>query len=246
MKTMRRGIVLGIVLALSVGTTAAMAQETTTETTATTTAARPRPIEELKARAHQLIDWQLAVVDRLQASVDNSRFITEGHAGRLQGDLAATAATLRHISAQVDDATTLEEVGALIREVHALHVGNVIAPKTRQVIGSDSLVAVGGKLDRFAERLGELLTRAEENGFDVSEGWAWLDEMESNIATGMGLADPVAEAVIGLDGGDWPDPAQGVLADGRSDLHAAGFDLREAFAAGRQIVQLLRSLVASA
>lgn len=245
MKTMRNGIVLGIVLALSVGTTAVMAQETTSETTVATPAARPRPIEELKARAHQLIDRQLAVVDRLQASVENSRFITEGHAGRLQGDLAATAATLRHISAQVDDAATLEEVWELIRDVHALQVGNVIAPKTRQVIASDSLVAIGGKLDRFAERLGELLTRAEENGFDVSEGWALLEEMEANFATGVALADPVAEAVIGLDGGDWPDPAQGLLADGRRDLHAAGIDLREAFAAGRQIVQLLRSLVAS-
>jgi hypothetical protein len=150
MKTTRRGIVLGIVLALTVGTTAAMAQETTTETTVAPADARPRPIEELKARAQQLIDWQVAVINRLQASVENSRFITEGHAGRLQADLAGTEAALERISDAVEDATTLDEVWALIRDVHALHVGEVIAPKTRQVIASDSLVAIGGKLERFA------------------------------------------------------------------------------------------------
>ena len=246
MKTMRRGIVLGIVLALSVGTSAVLAQETTTDTTVAPAEERPRPIEELKARAQQLIDWQVAVINRLQASVENSRFITEGHAGRLQGDLAGTEATLEHISAQVEDATTLDEVWALIREVHGLHVGNVLAPKTRQVIASDSLVAIGGKLDRFAERLGEWLTRAEENGYDVAEGWALLETMEANIASGVELADPVAESVIGLDGSDWPDPAEGLLAAGRRDLHAAGIDVREAYAAGHEIVQLLRSLIAAA
>jgi hypothetical protein len=130
--------------------------------------------------------------------------------------------------------------------VHGLHVGNVLAPKTRQVIASDSLVAIGGKLDRFAERLGEWLTRAEENGYDVAEGWALLETVVANIASGVDLADPVAESVIGLDGSDWPDPAQGLLAAGRRDLHTAGIDLREAYAAGHEIVQFLRSLIATA
>jgi hypothetical protein len=241
MKIIRHGVVLGLVIALTAGVTAASAQETTTDATVATRDARPG-IDELKARARQLVGWQSAVVDRLQASVENSRFITEGHAGRLQGDLANLEATLERLAGEIDDASTPEAVWSVIRDVHALHIPEVIAPKTRQVIASDSLVAVGGKLQRFAERLEELLTRAEENGHDVDAGWVLLEEMEGLIESGVSLADPVAESVIGLDGDDWPDPAQGLLAEGRRDLRAAGLDLRQAFAAGREIIRLLRSL----
>jgi hypothetical protein len=70
--TLARRIVLGIVLALSVGTSARW-PEATTDTT-WPRPERPRPIAELKARASSSTAG--GVIDRLQASVENSRFIT--------------------------------------------------------------------------------------------------------------------------------------------------------------------------
>ena len=244
MNTIRRGILIGIVLALTAGSGAAIAQERPTDTTiaAPTETDRHRLLAELKQRAQNLIDYQQAILDRLATKVGNSRFITDGHAGQLRADFARLDTALEHISRQVEDAETLDEVWALIREVHALHIGEVTVPKTHQVIASDSLVAIGGKLERFAGKLEELLTRAEEAGYDVSEGWDLLEEMNRYIASGIALADPVAESVIGLDGSDWPDPAEDLLAAGRRDLRAAGNDLRHAYADGRDIVELLRSL----
>ncbi len=241
MTTIRRGILIGLVLVLTVGASALMAQETTTETTVP---ARHRPLPELKERAQNLIDHEQAQLRRLRVAIEHIRFITDGHAGRLLGDIAGTQATLEHLSGEVEDATTPDEVWALICEVHAVHVGEVIAPKTHQVIASDTLVAIGAKLERFAERLEELLTRAEEAGHEVGAGWDILEEMRRLIGAGVDLADPVAESVIGLEGSDWPDPAQDLLAAGRHDLRAAGADLRQAFATGREIVQLLRELSA--
>ncbi len=236
----RLGLALGLVLALSAVPAIAIAQET--RTTETTVVDRHRPLAELKERAQNLIDHQQAVLDRLTTAIDRSRFITEGHAGRLHGDISGLDARLDQISREVEDATTLDEVWALIREVHGLHIGEVTAPKTHQVIASDTLVAIGGKLDRFAERLDDLLTRAEEAGYDVGAGWDLLEEMQRLIVAGVDLADPVAESVIGLGGDDWPDPAQDLLAAGRRDLRAAGADLRQAYGKGRDIVEILRSL----
>ncbi|HEX5631033.1 MAG TPA: hypothetical protein VFY15_05185 [Acidimicrobiia bacterium] len=240
MTRMRLGLALGLVVALGAAPTIAIAQETTT--TETTVVDRHRPLAELKERAQNLIDHQQAVLDRLAAAIELSRFITEGHAGRLHGDISGLEAELEQISRQVEDATTLDEVWALIREVHGLHIGEVTAPKTHQVIASDTLVAIGGKLNRFADRLENLLERAAEAGYDVGAGWDLLEEMERLIGAGIDLADPVAESVIGLDGDDWPDPAQDLLAAGRRDLRAAGADLRTAYGKGREIVEILRSL----
>lgn len=244
MNTINRGILIGLVVALTAGSGAALAQERPTDTTVATEAetARHRPLAELKERAQNLIDHQQAILDRLGRTVGNSRFITAGHAGQLRGDFAGLEATLEQISRQLEDAETLDEVWGLIREVHALHIGEVTAPKTHQVIASDSLVAIGGKLERFAGKLEELLTRAEEAGYDVTAGWELLEEMNRYIASGIALADPVAESVIDLDGGDWPDPAEALLIAGRRDLRAAGNDLRHAYANGRDIVELVRSL----
>ena len=241
MKTIRKGAALGLVLALVAGVPAALAQERTTDTTV---ASRDdlRPIDDLKKRALELIAYQMAVLERLDTKIENSRFISEGHAGRLEGDIAGVKAELRRIAEAVGEAETVEEVWALIREVHSLHVGQVYVPKVHQVIASDALVTIGGKLDRFADRLGELLQRAEEAGYDVTAGWELLEEMERLIAAGVELADPVAESVIGLDGDDWPDPAEGLLSAGRRNLHEAGQDLRQAYGKGHEIVAFLRSL----
>lgn len=243
---MRRSIVIAVVLAVSIVPTAAMAAEDGARDTTTTAPERVRDhaLEELKERAAQMIERQMDLLGRLRSSVAASEHITEGHTATLSGDIGAAAEALESLAAQAEAATTLAEVWEVIRAVPALHIGNVLAPKTHQVIASDALVAFGSKLERFADKLEDLITRAEEKGHDVDEAWRMLEEMTDGIGEGVRLADPVAEAVIGLDAGDWPEPAQSTLAAGRRDLRAGGESLRDAYATGREIVQFLRDLVA--
>ncbi|MBI5156582.1 MAG: hypothetical protein HZA58_01065 [Acidimicrobiia bacterium] len=243
---MRRSIVIAVVLAVSIVPAAAMAAEDGARDTTTTAPERVRDhaLEELKERAAQMIERQMDLLGRLRSSVAASEHITEGHAATLSGDIGAAAEALESLAAQAEAATTLAEVWEVIRAVPALHIGNVLAPKTHQVIASDALVAFGSKLERFADKLDDLITRAEEKGHDVDAAWRMLEEMTDGIDAGVRLADPVAESVIGLDAGDWPEPAQSTLAAGRRDLRAGGASLRDAYATGRDIVQFLRDLVA--
>jgi hypothetical protein len=245
---MRRSIVIAVVLAVTMVPTAVLAAEDSARDTTTTVSerTRDRALEELKARAAQMIDRQMDLLGRLRSAIGGSEHITDGHAATLSGDIGAAAGALERLAAQAEAATTVDEVWEVIRAIPALHIGNVLAPKTHQVIASDALVALGSKLERFADKLEDLITRAEENGHDVDEAWRMLEDMTDGIAEGVRLADPVAESVIGLDAGDWPDPAQSTLAAGRRDLRAAGQTLRDAYATGHDIVQFLRDLVAEA
>jgi len=247
MKTMRRSIILAIVLAVTAAPAAAFAQQDTggrdATTTSTVTDERDhRLLDELKARALQMIDHQLDALGRLRSAIGNSAHITDDHAVQLLGDISAAAADLEQLAREIEAATTVPEVWQLIRQIPGFQIGNVLAPKTHQVIASDSLVAFGGKLDRFAAKLEGLITRAEENGHDVDEAWRMLEDMNGQIAEGVRSADPVAESVIGLQADDWPDPAQSVLGAGRRDLHAAGQSLRGAYGTGKGIVEFLRNL----
>lgn len=242
-------LVAAVALAIAIVPTAALAQESGGDTTtavperAVPERVRDRVLEGLKVRAAEMIDRQMDLLGRLRSAVAGSEHITEAHASTLYGDIGVAAGALERLAVQADAATTVAEVWEVIRAIPTLHLGNVLAPKTHQVIGSDALVALGAKLDRFADKLGDLITRAEEGGHDVDEAWRMLEDMNHGIAEGVRLADPVAELVIGLDAGDWPDPAQSTLATGRRDLRAGGQNLRNAYATGRDIVQFLRDLV---
>lgn len=246
MKTMRRSIILAIVLAVTVAPGAAFALDDAPAgdaTTAVTDEARPRPLDELKERALAMIDHQLDALGRLRSAIATSVHITDDHAAQLLGDIEEAAAGLHQLAREVEAATTIGQVWQLIRQIPGFQIGNVLTPKTHQVIASDALLAFGGKLDRFASKLEQAITRAEEHGYDVDEAWRMLEEMNDQIAAGVTLADPVAESVIGLQADDWPDPAQSVLAAGRRDLQAAGRSLRDAYGTGKGIVEFLRSLV---
>ena len=131
----------------------------------------------------------------------------------------------------------------LIEHIGDYKIRQVLAPKTHQVIGSDSLVYATGKLERFSAKLAEVTARFEEAGFDVDEAWRLLKEMNANIAEGFRLASPVAGNVIGLQPADWPDPAEAALSAGRADLRAAGQNVKAAHGNGIDVVHFLRGLM---
>jgi len=251
MRRNRTTTVIALVLALLLVPTAAMATDDvpvtdratdTTTDTATDTREHDRPFERAKARAVHRVEGLLRVIDGLQAKISASRFITGEHAGLLRADLARAEAGLESLIRQIEAAETWEELGDLVDQIDDFAVLTVLAPKTHQVIASDTLVAIAGKLDRFAAKLGEILERLEAAGHDVTEAQRLLEQMSGAISEGSRLAGPVAGMVIGLGPEDWPDPAQGILADGRADLHSARGSLRSAYATGKEIVQFIRDL----
>jgi hypothetical protein len=198
--------------------------------------------ETAKARALAEIDTRLRVLATLSEKISTNRFITPQHAGQLRGDIAPATAHLEALRRQVEATETWPELRPLLDEIGAHKVLALLAPKTAQVIASDTLVAFAGKAASFSAKLENVIGRFEDAGFDVGEAWRMLEEMNDLIVTAERLADPVAENVIGLQPADWPDPAAAVLTEGRADLHEAGGALRNAKATAADIVHFLRSL----
>jgi hypothetical protein len=247
----RRTITLALVTALlAVPTTAfALEEAPTSDTTRTTASAdtrdpvAPRIFEEAKARALATIDKQQAALATLASKVADSRFITDDHAATLRTDIGNAGSGLQELARQISDATTWNELRPLIAGIDDWKIAQVLAPKTAQVIASDGLVAGSRRLESFSGVLANVIGRFETAGFDVVEAQRLLAEMNDLIAEGYRLASPVAADVIGLQAADWPDPAAGTLAAGRSDLHEAGAALRDARGTGVDIVGFLRGLV---
>jgi hypothetical protein len=251
MRNLRRIVTMALVAAVVALPTAAMALEGETPTDQTTdrverdTATTDRPVRDLsevKARALATIAKQHEVLGRLRSAIGNARHITEAHADELLSDVGRTADALESLARQIEAATTAEELRGLIEQLDDFQIKNVLVPKTHQVIASDALVAGAGALERYSEKLATIVSRFEEAGFDVTEAWRLLDEMDSHISEGYRLANPVAGAVIGLQAADWPDPAQSILGAARADLRAAGQNLKSAHGNASDIVSFLRGL----
>lgn len=246
--------ILTLVVAMLAVPTTAFAQDdaaTTQRPTATDSAQTDRPsdastdrrrFEAAKERALATIAAQMRVLDNLASKVASSRFITDGHAAVLRGDIGAAKDAQEELARTIEAAENWAELAPLIRQIDDQKIAQVLAPKTHQVIVSDALVVGSKKLDEYAEKLESVIERFEEAGFDVDEAWRLLDQMNDQIAEGLRLADPVAENVIGLQASDWPEPARATLSQGRTDLVDAGQALRRAFSTGVDIVQFLRSL----
>jgi len=251
MKTLRHSITVALVVALTAVPTAALATddvgtETRPETDQTVSdrpSDRPHDLSEIKARALGVIDKQLEVLSGLRAKIDGAPHITNGHAGRLLGEIGATSNGLESLARQIEAATTPEELRRLIEQLGDYKIKQVLAPKTFQVIASDTLVFAAGRLEAYSERLAEIVARFEDAGFEVDQAWRLLEEMNNGITEAIRLAGPVAENVIGLRPGDWPDPAQSILTAGRSNLGTARQNVRAAHANGKEIVEFLHGLV---
>jgi len=256
MNTMRRITIVALVMALVAIPTAAFALDdaaTDTEPVVTdlpirdavrdaVTDHRERDLSAIKARALETINKQLEALSRLRAAIGNSRHITGAHSGQLLGDIGRATGGLESLARRIEAATTLEELRELIEQIDDFKIKQVLAPKTHQVIASDSLVYATGKLERFAEKLETVIARFEEAGYDVDEATSLLEEMKEHTSEGYRLGAPVAGNVIGLQASDWPDPAEGILTSGRADLRAAGGNVKSAHHNGVAIVKFLRSL----
>jgi hypothetical protein len=247
--TFRRTTTLALVVAMLAVPTTAFADDDVAETDRPTvtdterdTARDHRTFEEAQERVLAEIDKRLRVLATLSEKISTNRHITEGHAGQLRGDINPATAHLEALRRKVEDATTWAELRPLIEQIDDDKVLVLLAPKTAQVIASDTLVAFSGTATSVSGTLESVIDRFEAAGFDVGEAWRMLAEMNDFIAAAERLADPVAENVIGLNPAEWPDPASAVLAQGRADLRDAGSALRNAKATAAEIVEFLRTI----
>lgn len=250
-RALKRGIAVAMVAALFAAPTAALAQTDETpparEQAVDPAPERPehiRPgIDEVKKRALAAIERRLETIDRLTNRVENNRHVTDDHETSLDRDLADAASTLGELARDIEAAETFEELRPLVAAIVTEHyVYVLLVPKVHEVIASDTMVFIAGRLGEFADRLGEVIERLDDSGFDVTELRRLLGEMEQRIDDGAALAGPVADEVIDLQPEDWPD-AQEVLRSGREALHDAAHALRDSHRIGHEIVRTIREMV---
>lgn len=207
---------------------------------------RGADVESVKARAQEAIERRLATIERLQGRVTDHPHVTEPHQGELAAELGRSAAGLRALSVEIDQATTIEELRILVPKIATdFRIYLVVAPKVHQVLGSDSLGAAGTRLEAVAESVSASIDRAVEKGVDASEAEGHLADMVEEIRQALAVGEPVAGAALVLTAADWPEPAAGVLAQGRSDLGEARRFLREARDSAHEAMSALREALDS-
>ncbi len=209
--------VLGLILALP---GVAMAQ------TATTTQQATRRIEAVKDRAQQSIDNRLDTIKRLRFHLDNGH-ATADHAATLTADLDQAEAGLNDLAGQIRSATTLEELRVLVPQIATeFRIYVVIAPKTLEVATADTILwAVDNPLTRVHDKLADIIDRAFNAGYDVSEAQAALQDMQAHMTQVEAHASPVPGQVIGLQASDWENPAKALLDQGHDKLLQAREEL---------------------
>lgn len=185
-------------------------------------------IEKIKTRALEAIDKRLATIDNLQAKINDSETVTDGHAAVLLEELRSSAAGLEVLAGEIRAAEDLETLRALVPKIFEdYRIYAVIAPKVHLVLGGDFGVAVANRLGEVAGQLGDALERLEEAGYDVAKGYELLAEMERLVAQGGEQAGSVATMVIDLSPDDYPDSTE-VLRSAHGVMQSAGEDLRAA------------------
>lgn len=203
-------------------------------------------VDSVKERAQAAIDRRLETIDRLRERITSHPHVTGSHQGELLGELGRSEAGLNALAAQIRQAETIEELRELVPKIAAdFRIYLVVAPKVHQVLGSETVVAIGDRLDEANISLGDWIARAIEAGVDVTEAQAHFDDMLAETAAAVALGAPVAGAVLPLAPADWPDPAGSVLEQGRADLMEAREFLRAARDSARETFQALRAAFAA-
>lgn len=241
------GLVLAV--ALVIGAPAAVLAQTddggaTTEERPAVTDRQAVDLGAVKERALEAIERRLEQIDRLRGRVEADRFVERDHEAHLVDELRDAERGLRGLAEEIEGAGTLAELRDLVPAIATEYrIYLVVTPKVWEVLASDAGVAAGEKADDVAERIQEAIDRAEAAGHDVTAARTHLDDMLSEAAAGLALADPVAETVLPLDPADWPDPAREVLERGKADLQAAREWFRQARESAHEAVEALRAAV---
>lgn len=203
---------------------------------------RTNQLERAKAKVINKIERRLEALDRLTGKIEGARHISPAHAGLLLTDIAAAREVLRVGIPAVEAVTTpdeLREVGTPIFENTLVFA--LLRPKAHEVVASDTVVAATLRFEELSGSLQEALDRLSATDIDTSEAQANLDEMSRLVDTALIVGGPVADAVIGLQPTDWPEPAQQGLRDGKAALGEARSSLRQARRLAREVVEFIRT-----
>lgn len=220
----------------------AMAQTTDPAPTRqqTTEGGRALGLDVARTRVLHQIDRRLNALQRLDGDIYGSPHVTDADAVALQADIAAATATLTNGIPQVEAAGSIEELRAMAEPLFQdTLVFALISPKTHEVLASDATVAVGDRFTEVAADLQDAIDRMSADGADMSEAKDALDELLRLVDDAVTSGGPVAGTVVGLEAGNWPDPAHGLLQDGRFALGDARLSLRKARSQAHEVIRLI-------
>jgi hypothetical protein len=190
--------------------------------------ATTRDLTAEKARCTAAIDVRLAALDRVDATLAAARSTTAAHKERQTASNTAAAAGLRDLESTIavdtDGATLAGHCQSIVEDyrVFALRV-----PQTHLVIAGDAEAFAVTKLDEVVPRLSDAIDKAAATGKDVHAARAALADLQAELADAAGLANGLADSVIGYTPADYN--ADHALLDGaHASARAAAGDLKAA------------------
>lgn len=205
--------------------------------------AEARWFETLQARALEAIEKRLVTLDDLAAAIARSESVTPDHAAALLAEVRASRAGLEGLAGEIRAAADLATLRVLVPKIFEdYRVYAVTVPKVHLVLAADGAGAIAARLDEATGKIGDMLERLAEAGFDVTDGVTLLGEMQRLVESAAGGAAAVPPMVIDLTPADYPGSSD-VLRSAHSTLQSAGGDLRTAGETARAIGEFIRTLL---
>jgi hypothetical protein len=204
-----------------------------------------RDIEKVRTRCLAAIGVRLPALSAARADVTANGHVTDGHETALVSNIDETTARLNVLAGEIKADTDLATLRDHCRSIFEDNrVFALVLPRTRLVVGSDTAVDAGSKLNDVAGKLADAIKAAEAAGQDVRQAKLDLDMMKAQIASGVAAAGTIPGAVLSLTPADW-NANHEVLTPAHQSLRAARTDLKVARDLASKIRHELRPTPAS-
>ena len=197
------------------------------------------------AKRHLLaaVDRRVAALHEATERANSAPHLTEAHRAKLTADYLIHINGLLALRPEVENATTPAQLHALGERMVDEHwVFALQIPKGRLTNGADIIASAVSQTGGAIEAFTEALTRLEELGIDVGEGWELLAQLEGHIANAGAIAAPVPNSVLSIEVSQMPG-AQSTLEAAREDIHEAHDSMIEARATAHELRDFIRTVI---
>jgi hypothetical protein len=157
----------------------------------------PADLPAAKGYVERLLDARVVRLERLNAQVGTSRYVTATDKIQLQSDLSNELAGMQSLEQQVRGDTTCSELVVNAQTmVFTYRVYYVMTPQTELVVVADTETGIASNIVRWEPGIQAAINYEAAHGKDVTLAQQALDDLKVQLTDALGTLDGVSPTVL--------------------------------------------------